>query len=707
MSLQPTVGRPKILDLAGGNGAGVSNSARQEIAWPCHAFRVTLPVRQQGSLNLFEETVLQLLSLRRFEASKLADATCLPVDLIEFILLRLRDNQLLTANDELTEPAKEYLTLKETTPPDYEGRILFRELLGGQFLPVLWKGDLRSESVLDWSPSHIMIELGTAGKPFALNLHVIRRNDVGRRPIAPKVLDVLGVIRQHQRLNRQFSILRGASPADIAVGMGQIRINEHPESYLLRCQLLVPEGSTDFLVADPFGYGCSDVLERAYRELLLTDRKEEDIVLRLRERVLGQQTRSHETVQTPSSAPKIARNYPELRRLYARIQKDLEKSNCVPNSRDEEAQIVGVRQRLVQDLYSAIEWALRYCLDTSRDESQVQLLLSGTSESNAEILKKMAIASGFYCNDLGNLLKISPGRVGSFAYGATDMQSLLAVAIASAYSNSLHPLRQLATVSPDWLQFITIIKRDRDPAAHGQSPGLPQKRLEAHYARTLETIRMLLPNAIPNTGMSGTASPHIPARVEYEARMAARLSLERTLGVQAFKLLGPNITNLLVGVERFSPEPSENKEVEAGVLVSDLCAALQLTLQQIGAEFKGITHKPGQIALEFAEENARKAGFSLNNGKLPRCILTVKHTAIEQALSGLSPTLGASTVTLLLLAPVEWLRQAAQRQPDYLLVIAEAADLRGHGNRSITLLVSKLKSLKQDIYQTIKTTTET
>jgi hypothetical protein len=706
MSRQSPASRPRILDLMG-NGAGVSTSARQEIAWPCHAFRVTLPVRQQGSLNLFEETVLRLLDLGRFDASKLANSTCLPLDLVEFILFRLQDRQLLAANNELTELAKEYLTLKENSPPDYEGRILFRELVGGRLLPILWKGDLRCETLVEWNPFKIVIEQGTTGKPIPRKLRIIRQNKDTQRPVHPSVLDVLAVLRQHQRLNRQYALLRGAAPADIAVQAGQISVVPNAESYLLRCQLIIPEGSTEFLVTDPFGYGCSDVLESAYREWISTDNEEEQNVLWLKEQAISQRTGRPETGENPSLAPKVAREYPELGRLFRSISRTRKQSKNATDTREQEAALATDRQRLVQDLYSAIEWALRYCLDTSRDDSQIQLLLSGTSESNAEVLAKMARTIGFVSADLGYLLKVSPGRVRSFEYGATDMQSLLAVAIASAHPNALHPLRRLASAMPDWLQCITIIKRDRDPAAHGQTTLLAAEHLEAHYSLTLETIRILLPKAVSDIGASDTAKSIIPAQVEYEARMAARISLERILGVQACKLLGTNISNLLVGVERLSSELPENGEVEAGSMIGDLCAALQLTIQQIVAAFKGIPSKATEDSIATAERKAREAEFLLEKGRLPRSIATVRRNGIEQALAGLSPSLGACIVALLLSASEQWLRQAAQRLPEYLLVIARAADLRGHGNRSIRIQTQELIHLKEDIYQTIKTTTMT
>ena len=705
VNAQSLISRPRILDLMG-NVAGVSALARQEIAWPCHAFRVTLPVRRQGSLNLFEETVLRLLDLGRHDVPRLADETCLPVDLVEFILLRLRDRQLLAPTNELTKVAKQYLTLREASAPDYEGRILFRELVGGRFLPVLWRGDLCSESVVDWNCFRIVIAQGTTGRPIQRTLRVIRGNNETKHLDVPSVWDVLTVLRHHQRLDRQFSILRGAVPADILVRAGQINVTPNAESYLLRCQLMVPDGSTDFLISDPFGYGCSDVLERAYRDWISRDHEEEQNLLRLKERTISQRTSRSETADNRSLSWAGKLEYPELGRLLGSIEKAQQRFKVISETREQESALATDRQRFVQDLYSTIEWALRYSLDSSCVETQTQLLLAGTSETNSEILTELASGIGFTSDGLEYLLRISPGRVRSFEYGATDMQSLLAVAIASAYHNPLHPLRRLASAMPDWLQSIRIIKRDRDPAAHGQQALLEVERLEAYYSLTLETIYILLPKAALDLGLADKFKTNLPPQVEYEARMAARISMERILGVQGFKLLVPNIANLLVGVERLSSELPENGDVEAGIIIGDLCAALQGTIQQIADEFKAISTET-ETSITTAEEKANAATFIIHNRKLPRSLATVRPRAIERAIAGSSPSLGASAITLLFLASDKWLQRAAQAQPDYLLVIARAVDLRGHGNRSILLPAQELMQLKEDIYKTIKTTTET
>jgi hypothetical protein len=63
--------RPRILDFT----RRIDDvRAMRDLAWPCHAFHVTLPVRPRGALNIFEEAVLRLLGHARLDDNGLKDA---------------------------------------------------------------------------------------------------------------------------------------------------------------------------------------------------------------------------------------------------------------------------------------------------------------------------------------------------------------------------------------------------------------------------------------------------------------------------------------------------------------------------------------------------------------------------------------------------------------------------------------------------------
>ena len=76
----------------------------RNLAWPVHAYRVTLPRASDGGdgLNPFERVVLKLLdAIGAMDARTLADETRIPVDLVNSILLRLKDKALIDEHNRI------------------------------------------------------------------------------------------------------------------------------------------------------------------------------------------------------------------------------------------------------------------------------------------------------------------------------------------------------------------------------------------------------------------------------------------------------------------------------------------------------------------------------------------------------------------------------------------------------------------------------
>ncbi len=69
------------------------------IGWPVDAYRVTLPPKATVSghrLNPFETVVFELLSvLGSIDNSTIANESCIPIDLVRSVVLKLRDQGLI------------------------------------------------------------------------------------------------------------------------------------------------------------------------------------------------------------------------------------------------------------------------------------------------------------------------------------------------------------------------------------------------------------------------------------------------------------------------------------------------------------------------------------------------------------------------------------------------------------------------------------
>jgi hypothetical protein len=156
--------------------------------------------RPRGALNVFEETVLQLLGYARRDDGGLAEVTGLDLYLVTLVCNRLRDLCLLTDRNELTEPGRTYLEERGREEPDYEVCFLFRERVSGALLPVVLEGALRFEELVDWRNAHAKIRTG----PYrSEHLLYMVRSAPGGAPQPPTPAEVLRASQRHADLSRR------------------------------------------------------------------------------------------------------------------------------------------------------------------------------------------------------------------------------------------------------------------------------------------------------------------------------------------------------------------------------------------------------------------------------------------------------------------------------------------------------------------------
>ena len=79
----------------------------RNLAWPVHAYRITIPAtvkRGQGQLNPFERVILSMIdAVGGLDEKGLADETCIPVDLVRSVVLRLRDRGLIDSDNRIID----------------------------------------------------------------------------------------------------------------------------------------------------------------------------------------------------------------------------------------------------------------------------------------------------------------------------------------------------------------------------------------------------------------------------------------------------------------------------------------------------------------------------------------------------------------------------------------------------------------------------
>ena len=74
----------------------------------CASYDIIIPITEteKNILNIFEETVLKLLDYKKSTVEEIAETLCLEKDLVNYIVIRLKELGLIDENRNLTEEGK-------------------------------------------------------------------------------------------------------------------------------------------------------------------------------------------------------------------------------------------------------------------------------------------------------------------------------------------------------------------------------------------------------------------------------------------------------------------------------------------------------------------------------------------------------------------------------------------------------------------------
>jgi hypothetical protein len=699
---------PKIIEFPH-SLTGSLIRALDGLAWPCHVYKITIPGRRRKSFNLFEETVLRLLSVGKHDSEWLAASMGLPHDFMKLILARLNDQRMISSRCEVTKRGMSELGAIDSTPLEYHVRVLFRELVGGNLLPVVPASELHFAPLLDFRGSMVTIRRGTAGLGNDVKLRILRtpQNPTVKPPTA---VEVLTAVSRHQRLNARFAMLRGGVEPCLAVGsVAAIDVDPHPDHVYLSCRMVIESGSTDFRITDPFGYGFSDIFDRSYRAQLASHPKEQEHVLRLKKQALIE--RPEEPSDNDNTQQQVAtavlkafgeeiRGLPEINRELRIIERNWNICFNAPQDSEEQADQKSKRQRVLQALYATIEWALRYVLTALNSQSEEVVLASGNLQENGQLLEELACKLGLEVGAAAGMLRVPPGKLRALREGSVEMQPLIALAILGAANNPRHPFRRLALRRSDWLVFVTDLKAARDASAHGEQFELTQGKLLFFRRRTNESVQWLFPQLKPSDQESGGfADAPRPIEESYQQRLKARIALDELFGGQTIQLLDEEILELLIQIQVETARLcGERRQVEAGQAVVNLTSILQKSIYKRLGLIRKAPPADGDNLAATALRVASAAGFQLQEGRLPRSIETVARHRVRRALEGLNPSLGAVLLAMLLSTSPEILASLASRSPDLILLSGQLLELRGHGNQNIGMEPPDLQSLRDNTF---------
>jgi len=650
----------KVLDYGKRNPFRSTIGRPRYLAWPVNAYRVTLPDKSSNGdgINPFERVILKLLTaLGPLDAIALSHATCIPIDLVKGVLLRLIDKRFINDHHAICDLEHVSPGEREDVSPVFVTAVLFRELVTGKILPFIHRVD--DENPLQQrEESRLLKELWA--------------NPIHQRSV-PTPRDVISAYRGMQKRISLRGTDETLPPAQ------QIMVAPSPEQYYLHCPIAILTREGDFRIADPFGDGFSLALEAALTQLLEQNYEIADWLRDWKKSLLNPPTREPETSDQETKEP--FDNQANWQRY----------PNLIANLRPGNFEVF----RSLSKIYASIEWALFYACSCRPFEDAISLLRFAKSIDHAVLLSDAALSVGLRPPECG-FRAIPEGKLLDFRSGKAELGTVLAVSILQAAQDRSHPMRGIAAQHPDFVDRVLSIKKRRDEKGHGQGPAdAPEVQLASDQLMR-EVVHLLL---------SDIRFADSPARKQdEEARgdslLEARASIQDEFGFRGFNHLGVNVQDRLIHAERFWQSCRDGDDSLG--FACDLYAAVQ-------AAFRA--HLVGKLPPEIsdsdfcrrAQENASRASLCI---AMPECLRTVKALAIRYALQGAGPTLGSCVIAFLLLSTQDTLCAIADSQPSFIDDIEVILIRRGHGNEPLLLPRIEIERLRKASFATIKTLSE-
>ncbi len=708
MSAKPRDHRPKVISFRTALD-GLNIAARQSVLWPCHAFNISIPQKKKSGLNVFEETVLKITEIESGDTEKIALLTCLEKELVAFIQNRLNQLALLNDRYELSEHGQELLNEwqnKSDGNLEYTVATVFVDLLSGKLLPYVSTEQLSYKKISRIGDNgFIDFLINPTNEKSRVSARQIRPAKDSFWKTVPDSSDIIRAIREFKRKYKRHALLnQGVDQYPPPVPMAEaISLHENPELVYLHCNVLIQIGNSDLLVTDGFGFGFS---ERFANYLTsqdwqwVIDLKNKGVIDKL------SPASSNEEAEDESSATDGLKKYPRIARPLRRAQEYLSDAEKIDvDSSNDEQEFVRLTGLAVVALYEAIEWALRFVVSDNPVTHWERLFSSQSYRENDKMLRSFAAKIGFDVSDsVKALLQVKPGKIRAVDRGVSEMQPLLALAIAGAINDPNHPIHHLAIEDSGCLSFINVLKEVRDPVSHGNSTDveLSANTLEGYRDRTVRLIRALIPDITQDAYTSKTKAD----RDIDQIRLKARIDLDKSLGLGFVQAVSPSLREELIKVTILSQKSKLNDEQKKQFIFT-LASIMQLSLLGVAKDRRASNEQ--ENLREKSIEKIVDSGFYPAPDAIPKQIGTVNPNRLHRAVQGSSTTLGAHLLAVFLLGSEGEMIELQKLFPSFVEFIDKLLVLRGHNEP--LLYYSKnstddLMSYKNNVFKAIKIITE-
>ncbi len=684
----------------------------------CYNIKIPIITKniKNKEIDLFEETILRMKSIKNYSVIELSEILCLEKDFIEYIINQLNAKSYLSNSGKLTSDGNIAISKgkEDTSVEKYElGKIfVIRDNMNNcRILPYIKIGEIESELVTEINSNKLTVDYGTKGKPKPLTGICIRDPLLAEKNPYPNINsdEIERIIKTYNLIcnKRNINGIAYANNESIACSFDQI--------VYFHMQGVLQQGFVDEpIFSDGFVPNIQDIYNQVkkIKPEILSKIKEKAIT------IYNDESRDEFQIATSGKYWQIHFSINRINRKINEI-KNLQNNDSANTS----SEIQNHYRKIIIESQRLLEWGfMYYCKTHTPSIATINLLKNQSPDMNGDYIFSLAekkhilflgketisqyyatkkdtdLSINQFLNNNPNLKKydeIYKALISHiyksdierfFEFKEPNLYTGFPLFLLEACENSENPVYSMQEDIPEYLSIIRDINFFSRGARHTRNEIL-NKEVITLYLKCKQIIKYILPDACLDTEKPS----NIILKNIANNRLKAIVSLEHWMGSQYFNTLDYEIQNEWIQI---SPDKNE------GSLPDTIDYLLGLS-RILEAEYaKYIKLYPD---MEIVDKYKALLELQLKyNLRLPDSISKVSDYYYECAFYKGNSTLGAELLVLLL-------KIKDQSKVNLLLSnqIVETTDkilkLRKHGaNVALSIDIKELNYLREEVLKITK-----
>lgn len=427
----------------------------KDVFYEVQSYNILVSVYQDNNekSNIFEETILKLLSIMELSIEKISEKLCLEKAFIKYLVEILEIKGLIDEEMKVTSSGRNLLESYNTDERKIEQRLfkIFVDFRTKQILPFIYTDieNFETESIENETKDRLEIKVGNKTDETIIKGRKIIFD--GEDVLGIESFDIIKAIKKYNRIAEKTTYSKINW-----LGSSKIEITKSDKIFL-HLQIGLQNGNID----EPF---ISDGFVPQIKLLLDT----------IKNSIIFKKIREQESSSTISySQEKIGReNQNTLSELIKDINKEINYLQFLENNRDEIKERISREKDVVKNIFSLVEISLfTYLKENPLSNEKLNKFKENEPDVNLEILKKIALEIGLNIDEENSsreeslLLSFSRLRINN-VFNTPNIKVLLPYIIIKAKYDSNNTFHKIVNENRNILKDLYCLKKMADSSGH-------------------------------------------------------------------------------------------------------------------------------------------------------------------------------------------------------------------------------------------------